>query len=290
MSFPIINIPGDEWLYLRIYAGHKTADSLLSEVLYPAWLVMKEKGLSDKWFFIRYADPDFHLRYRIKLKRRSAAHTLISGINTGLQDMISSGHVWKVESGTYIRETERYGLDSMEYAEQLFYFDSEAFMKFMKSGLIRLDENLRWLFAMAAVNKLLDDFKLELQEKKELLLDLSRSFGREFGKDKDLAKQLSERYRARRVRISNLLSGGIQGSDDRILDFLKERSVHSHDAIRNILRLYEEGKMTVGKSDLLSSLIHMSMNRIFRNNNRMHEMVIYDFLFRHYKGKTYRIQ
>jgi len=281
-------LPGNEWLYLRIYTGYQTADNLLSDVLFPAWLEAREHKLADTWFFIRYADPDFHLRYRIRMNNGSDSSELLSKITHDLQACQKSGLVWKLESGTYMRETERYGNDSMEHVEQLFCMDSDAFMKLLNSGLSKMDQDLRWLFALASIDMLLNDFKLNVNEKKELLLSLNRSFGREFGKNKFLAKQLSAKYRSHRIRIMNLLSKGTKSTDDRILDLLKERSAQSHDAINSILQLYEEEKMTVEKNDLLSSIIHMSMNRIFRNNNRMHEMVVYDLLFRHYKEKTHR--
>ena len=281
-------LPGDEWLYLRIYTGYQTADNLLSDVLFPVWLEAREHNLAATWFFIRYADPDFHLRYRIRMNNGSGSSELLPKINHDLQPWQKTGLVWKLESGTYMRETERYGIDSMAYVEQLFCTDSDTFVKFLNSGLSKTDQDLRWLFALASIDMLLNDFKFSISEKKELLLSLNRSFGREFGKNKFLAKQLSTKYRSQRIRMMNLLSNGSKGTDDRILAFLKERSEQSHDAINSILRLYEEDKMTVEKSDLLASLIHMSMNRLFRNNNRIHEMVIYDLLFRHYKEKTYR--
>ncbi|GHV23349.1 hypothetical protein FACS1894174_09080 [Bacteroidia bacterium] len=35
-------------------------------------------------------------------------------------------------------------------------------------------------------------------------------------------------------------------------------------------------------NELLKSYIHMMLNRLFRSKNRMHEMVLYDFMFRYY--------
>ncbi|MCC8199436.1 MAG: hypothetical protein LIP06_12945 [Tannerellaceae bacterium] len=39
---------------------------------------------------------------------------------------------------------------------------------------------------------------------------------------------------------------------------------------------------------LISSYIHMMMNRIFRSRNRVHELIIYDFMDRYYKSKVAR--
>lgn len=61
-------IPGSEWIYFKIYTGIKTADTILKNELYNFAREMKEKSLIDKWFFIRYTDPDFHIRLRLHLK------------------------------------------------------------------------------------------------------------------------------------------------------------------------------------------------------------------------------
>jgi len=61
-------IPGSEWVYFKLYTGTKTADSILKNELYGYVSKMLKNGIIDKWFFIRYADPDFHVRLRLHLK------------------------------------------------------------------------------------------------------------------------------------------------------------------------------------------------------------------------------
>jgi len=45
---------GSKWLYLKIYAGTKTSDRLLTSVIKPLVEEMTEKGLIEKWFFLRF--------------------------------------------------------------------------------------------------------------------------------------------------------------------------------------------------------------------------------------------
>jgi hypothetical protein len=40
----------------------------------------------------------------------------------------------------------------------------------------------------------------------------------------------------------------------------------------------------VDLNDLITSYIHMMMNRSFRSRQRIHELVLYDFLYRYYKS------
>jgi len=272
----------NEWFYLKIYTGFRTSDHLLCNVLYPLWKKFEEEELAIQWFFIRYPDPEYHLRYRIKLDHRSSEKNVDLKIRESLCQFVEKGLVWSIEKSVYVPEYERYGKRGMLPAEQIFCADSSAVSKFLNLEK-HLDENARWLFAISSINSLLSDFKCGLDEKKAILLDLSRKFGKEFGKDKSLARQLSERYRKYRGQIRNALTDEIP-----FADILSSRSVDHKNAVSAINNLYEKGNIAVQKQSLLESLIHMSLNRIFRNNNRLHEMVIYDLLFRAYKERFHR--
>ncbi|WP_127138032.1 thiopeptide-type bacteriocin biosynthesis protein [Flagellimonas oceanensis] len=58
---------GSEWLYYKIYIGPQTGDALLSQAIKPLVSNLIGRKLIDKWFFIRYTDPDFHIRIRLKI-------------------------------------------------------------------------------------------------------------------------------------------------------------------------------------------------------------------------------
>jgi thiopeptide-type bacteriocin biosynthesis protein len=52
-----------------------------------------------------------------------------------------------------------------------------------------------------------------------------------------------------------------------------------------IIVMEKSGELQVPLNALLTSMIHMTMNRWFRNKNRLHELVIYDFLSRYYTSE-----
>ena len=64
-------IPGDQWLYFKIYTGFKTADLLLREVIPRIANQLLAGHIISKWFFIRYSDPELHLRLRFCLQDTS---------------------------------------------------------------------------------------------------------------------------------------------------------------------------------------------------------------------------
>lgn len=60
-------LPGDEWLCAKIYAGYEAVDKLLSGVL-ADWLAdLKEKQIINHFFFLRFSDPDWHIRLRMQI-------------------------------------------------------------------------------------------------------------------------------------------------------------------------------------------------------------------------------
>src|SRR5207302_1688840 len=57
-------LPGSDWLYVKLYTGTATADQLLRDVVAPVVEQALATGAAERWFFIRYGDPDWHLRVR----------------------------------------------------------------------------------------------------------------------------------------------------------------------------------------------------------------------------------
>ena len=55
---------GSEWLYYKLYCGPLVADRVLLDAIRPLTAELQAQGLVDTWFFVRYADPDHHLRVR----------------------------------------------------------------------------------------------------------------------------------------------------------------------------------------------------------------------------------
>jgi len=119
-------IIGDEWNYFKIYTGFKTADAILTGCIYPLSNTLKSNGIIDKWFFIRYSDPKFHLRIRFHVNNPNHAAAVMLNFNQIIKKQVNSGLVWKVQADTYNRELERYGATAIELSETLFWHDIKA--------------------------------------------------------------------------------------------------------------------------------------------------------------------
>lgn len=284
-------IIGDQWLYYKIYTGTDTADYLLSEVLWPVIQRLKDGQIIDQWFFIRYQDPEHHVRIRFRYSKPKGIADIINTLQPLLDSLIKEDLIWKVQTDTYQRELERYGSNTIEWAEELFLYDSEMIVRFVEliEGGIEGDE-LRWLFAIRGMDTFLQDFNYSLEARLQLLRWLKEDFAKEFHMEKNLKRQVSDRYRKYRDRIDDFMRLNKDTTEEYLplLELLEMRSNKSKIAVQNILKHQQEGSLEMNIHELMASFIHMFMNRLFKSKNRLYEMVGYDFLFRYYMALSSR--
>src|SRR4051812_25900709 len=61
-----------EWISFHVYHGgrvHDTcSDEVLSQAIAPLFATFEVGGLADQAFFIRYADPEPHIRLRVRAR------------------------------------------------------------------------------------------------------------------------------------------------------------------------------------------------------------------------------
>lgn len=121
---------GSEWLYFKLYGGVKVADKILLENIKPLVEELLQKKLIDYWFFIRYSDPDNHLRVRFHLPDTSKIGDVILLFYQFIRPAESVKYIWKIQTETYVRELERYGFENITLSEKLFFFDSQSILFF----------------------------------------------------------------------------------------------------------------------------------------------------------------
>ena len=284
-------ILGDEWLYYKFYTGPKTADIILTRMVKPLAAHLLESGAIDKWFFIRYADPKLHTRVRFHVTNHQALLETIRLVNTQTKEFIDQDLVWKIQVDSYQREIERYGVRSMEMGETLFFYDSRMIVDML--DMIEGDEGerIRWLFGLRAVDSLLSDFRYSMEEKYDLVTRLRESFGSEFGMNRPLKEQLEKKYRADRKEIEDLMDPSTDKDSVMLplFELITQKSQAGRPIAEEVLKLYNnKAPNPFFLNDLMSSYSHMMVNRLFKSKQRLHEMVLYDFLHRYYKSEIAR--
>jgi len=280
-----IFIPGDKWLYYKIYTGYKTADMLITDVIGPLSCELISAGLVSRWFFIRFSDPNHHIRWRIELSDQNHLGRVINYVHQTIKPFVISKQVFKVQTDTYKREIERYGIHTIEQSEALFWHESVMVSKML--ALIEGDEGerLRWLFVMKAINQLLDDFSFNIQQKFELLKILDKSFSKEFNKVEPLRTQINDKYREEKESIRGFITGSYNNQHQylSLYGLIGDKTKSSIEVVNEICYLTKKQQDVI--NGLLMSYIHMLMNRLFQARQRLYELVIYDFLFKYYRSE-----
>jgi len=273
--------PGSEWLYVKLYTGTSTADGLLRDVVGPAVREALASGVADSWFFLRYADPEWHLRVRLHGDPAALHGRVLPALHESLAGFMADGRLWKVQLDTYDREVERYGgQEGIELAERLFRADSDAVLEIVE--MIEGDEgaDIRWRLALLGCDLLLSDLGLTPEAKQTAVEHLRTSFLREFKGGKPLRVQLDQKLRAERRSLGEMLEGGA-GLDDILapaLDVLTRRSRAIAPIAEEMRAREAAGRLTVPVAEMSTSFVHMFVNRIIRSAARAHELVLYDFL------------
>jgi thiopeptide-type bacteriocin biosynthesis protein len=266
-------LPGSEWVYYKLYTGIKTADKILLEFVKPLTDAFAARGWIDKWFFIRFNDPDFHIRLRFHLSDISHMGAVTAALHTTLEPLLDDRLVWKVQLDTYNREMDRYGTNTIELAEAFFHQSSLSVIAMLGRTNGDERETSRWLWALGEVNNLLRCFGFSEAEKLALVTRFRDGFDPEFPLDKALRQQLSNKYRKHRPEI----------------DYIMEQSVRQQ--ITPLLTIADDirwmglrGELQVPIPELIASYLHMMINRIVLAESRKQEMVIYDLLVRYYQS------
>jgi thiopeptide-type bacteriocin biosynthesis protein len=283
--------PGSEWLYAKLYTGAGTADQVLNHLVGPLVRSSLASGAADAWFFIRFADPDWHLRLRLHGEPGRLHAEVLPSLEAAAAPLLETGQLWCVQLDTYEREVERYGGDrGIELAEHVFDADSEAVLTIMGSSWGDAGLDLRWRLAMRGIDLLFDDLGLALEEKRSVARRARESFGREFGIDGNFRGRVSQRYRAERARLEALLDPGRAPPAPLAagLEALRRRSLQLAPVTAELRQLGQAGRLSATMTDIAMSYAHMHVNRLLRSAQRAQELVLYELLDRAYSAQAGR--
>lgn len=280
---PTRHMIGGEWLSIKIYAGNTTAERLLCEEVASLFETIKTDGYSEKAYYLRYSDPDWHLRIRVKGPSEALLTSVLPRLNQLLNPKIQSGVIKNVTLDTYDPETERYGgSHGIELAESIFDVNS-AFCLSVINKIDELGEDSRWMFALRGIDSILNAFSLGLEQKKALVSQLREHFGREYNDNVVLRKSLGTKHRENQQNIVDSMEGvGIFNKFNALIE--RHTSEIAIYAIQ-YRELDDQKQLTRSLSDVISALLHMFNNRLFTAYGRQQEFVCYDMLKRYYDYK-----
>jgi thiopeptide-type bacteriocin biosynthesis protein len=284
--------PGSEWLYLKLFTGTATADQVLRRAARAVGSSLQAGG-ADQWFFIRYADPDSHLRLRIHGAPDKLLRETLPLLTRVLAPLLETGQLWRVQLDTYEQEVERYGGEAgIRLAERIFHADSDAVLAIMGQLTGDAGAELRWRVALRGIDLLFDDLGLTLEQKRAITGRARHGYGSEFGAGGDFSREVSRRYRTERASVEALLDPH-QDQDPPAelaasLRVLHQRSTALAPAAQELRAAADAGRLSAGLPELAMSLAHMHVNRMLRSAQRAQELVLYELLGRAYSSQAAR--
>lgn len=274
---------GSEWLYYKLYTGAKSADIVLSEKLAPIIAELEANNTIEQWFFIRYNDPDNHLRIRFKCETPKKTSIVIAALYPILNELLENDIIWKVQTDTYQRELERYGEATMLESETIFCADSKMILDYISLKPYFENEETQLHFSFLAIDQFLTAFDMDSAAKLQLMDGLQQAFKNEFDADKNLRKQFDKHYRSLLHDIAFFLSGNAKNDFGAIYLLIQEKQEKIVTLAPSIKQ-----KLEIELDSFLASHIHMMVNRQYTSKQRYYECLIYDHLHRYYKMNHFK--
>ncbi|MEM9719180.1 MAG: lantibiotic dehydratase [Bacteroidota bacterium] len=279
--------PGSEWLYYKLYCGFRSADNILLQVIEPIKEELIQQDLIDKWFFVRYGDPEWHLRVRFHIKDITLSGTAINLIQSHLAKSENAGIIWKTQLVTYQREVGRYGGNTIELVESLFYDDSENILSIIEKTFEGDQEENRWLASFLLIDDWMNQLDFPINEKVKLMETSKDKFFQEFNIKKRDKIDLDKKFRVFGNEIRRILEN--QDSSYPFTETIGyRRSIDFQEKISKLKEMHRLKELEVPLLNLANSFIHMSLNRLIPANQRLHELSTYYYMYRYYRSKVAR--
>ncbi len=283
--------PGSQWLYLKVYSGTASADRLLTDTVGPVAKQLRQSGVVDDWFFLRFADPEPHLRLRLQGDPAALRDHALPALTDALAPQLGDGTVWKLATDTYHREIERYGGDAgIELAERIHAADSEAVLHVL-SVLDLYGEGAaeaRWKLCLYATDRLLADAGLDLRGRRNWAKSGAAGYRPEYPNAPNLDPGIGQRWRRERADVTALLDDTNEHPYEAARQAFRQRSERLVPLLSDLADRSRRGELTQSYAQLLHSFSHLNAVRLLRSAARTHELILLSFLDRHYASQLAR--
>ena len=228
--------PGGDWTYVKLYGAQGELDALLRDHAGRIVAACADVADLDRWFFLRYRDPQHHVRLRLRAKDGDGA-ALVARLSALLEPLLADGTLRRYAFDTYEPELERYGgIAAQTPVQRLFRRDSERALETLASPAHAGDRARAALRSAGAVR-----------------LGLVPA-----GSGQDVAR-LPRRGGARREGRDRLRAGArasawLDGAD-------AVRDATDDAAIAELAALDAAGTLTQPANAVFSAILHMHLNR-----------------------------
>jgi len=265
-------MPGEDWLYFKIYGHPQTINTLLADPQLQMLLsdLVNQKHIV-KWFFVRYEDPENHLRLRMKCEG-NVQMEITNRVSAWIKDFMKIGLVTDFVIGTYKPELHRYAFAGIDLIETIFYRSSQVVLDFYSE---RSDYDKLLCFAIASISEILAIWYVKIDDR----IAFVEAYLSGVLFDKTTKIGLDSYYRKHRFLLDE---GFANIGNDCSQRFAFRESLQS------LICIQSESEFHV----LAADLIHMHVNRINSTGSAALESKIYYVLkksLRSVKAKSQKL-
>jgi thiopeptide-type bacteriocin biosynthesis protein len=246
--------PFDEWLYLKLYGTSSNVDDLIAYYISEFCNELVEEEVINKYFFMRYIDPEQHIRLRFNSSQEKLL-MIYPKIKEWLSMIKKRGLMTYFSIDSYDREIERYGgMELINIAEKVFFFDSivtEDIIRAKREGSLNFDDEM---MGMISVIHYMESFGLPYGEQVDFL------------RSQVSASDYRDDFKQNRTEYMKLCNSnndweGLRESEAGhiLVEILNKR--------RKMVEYYgskvRENKEVSTDLSILDSIIHLHCNRMF---------------------------
>lgn len=268
-----LSMPGSEWLFAKLYGAKIHQDHVIAN-LSGLTSGCVATGLVSHWFFLRYADPEPHIRLRLRVRTDGAA-AAFEAVNRWAKDHLDRAALSGVEFAPYDREIERYGgIDGLSVCEHIFFADSAFAIDAVKGLSSRQWQSAESRLAVTAltIDRLLADFGWDSDQRRQWYAQHRSANGIAIGRA----------YRANKRTLGDAVGfnpawQGAGGAGEALTIALTARSQRIVPQVDRLRTLAEHGRLHRTLDQLALSLAHLAVNRL---GTAEHEALLYGLLER----------
>jgi thiopeptide-type bacteriocin biosynthesis protein len=255
---------GGEWFYIKLYSHRNVASEFLTHGLSPIINKLIKQKVAKQWFFIRYKDPDTHLRIRI---RSNQTDKILAEFNEWISANGFEDKFRRISLEPYTRELERYGF--IDEAEASFQASSALILKYLKAKKANKTKLTELQFAVITCTALLKSMGVNDEDGAMFLNNLALYFLNEAGFTRNVKLQIDKKYRTEKPNIEAAFN---------ISTVYLQKELAELD--KTIAAYFSKLKNAGCKNleEYYSNILHMHFNRFFADDQRKKEGVIYYLL------------
>lgn len=270
--------PGSQWVYFTIAVQPVFQDAVLMRAWARLITPLRAAGDVTSAFFVRYTDQQGpHLRIRLCVRTHQQQGSVLLACQQWLASETQFGECIDACFQTYAPEWNRYGgVAAMTHVHELFSASSD-----MVISLLALPADVSCA-ALWTIDQMLTLAGMTtLEQKRDFARRHASGFNKEYGFTADIRRQTADIARK---------NGDLNSHNSQFLSVaaVSNAITEFRHAITNLIVLATATELCKPLQAILSSVLHMHLNRFFSTDPRAQEAVFWDIARRIYEREISR--